>query len=217
MWIRRALTFAVFLAPLPGSAHDSISNQFIAGEKALADLQAARDTVLSLPETSADTKEAAQGFVAAAFVWNRPNLSVCFWQRDQPTLLQAVVDQAKLWSSGTRIQFDFGQPTIRTCKNAQSADIRVTLKPLATSNYAAVDLPLIAWDWSEYGNLAAVLKANISMSLVHAPQYYAFSQTAAFNFVVAHEFGARVDPRASAGQLRGLSRRQANGYGRLWL
>jgi hypothetical protein len=187
--IRRLLVLAAFLAPAPSIAHDLISDRFVAGEKAIADLQIARDAVLSLPNTSPDTKEAARGFVASAFVWDRPNLSVCFWQSDQPALLQAVVEQANLWSSGTRIKFDFGQLGMRICKDAQSADIRVTLKPLATNYYAPVDLPLMAWDWSEYGNLAAVLKARVSMSLVHAPQYYAFSQTAAFNFVVAHEFG----------------------------
>jgi hypothetical protein len=187
--IRRLIVLAALVAPAPSIAHDLISDRFVAGEKAIADLQVARDAVLLLPNTSTDTKEAARGFIATAFIWDRPSLSVCFWQSDQPALLQAVIEQANLWSSGTRIRFDFGQPAIRICKDAQSADIRVTLKPLAASYYAPNDLPLIAWDWSEYGHVAADLKARVSMSLVHAPQYYAFSQTAAFNFVVAHEFG----------------------------
>lgn len=174
-------------------AHDAVSPQYLTGEQAIADLEAARDNVLSTPDTSGDDKEAAKAYVATAFVWNKTQLSVCFWQTDQPNLLQGVADQANLWSKGTKIKFDFGKPQFRRCADEYSADIRVTLNVLPLAYYFQNDQPLINWDWSEYGSLPAQVRAKVSMSLVHAQQDFnlakALGETKDFDFLIAHEFG----------------------------
>src|SRR5689334_18434071 len=104
-----ACVVLLFILPNPGRTHDLISNEYLRGERALADLQAARDRVLAEPQASVDTKQAAQAFVATAFVWvDHPNLTVCFWQTNQPDLLRAIADQANRWTVGTRITFDYG-------------------------------------------------------------------------------------------------------------
>jgi hypothetical protein len=171
------------------NAHDMLSDQFISGEESLAEAQAARDEVTSLPDTTADTRQAAESFVATAFVWDHTKLSVCFWQTDNADLLEAIEAQAASWSSGTKISFDFGGKSARQCSNGDSADIRITLKPMPVDFYAKSDRALIAWNWSEYGSLSSILKAKISMSLISATQFFSFNMDNDFDFLIAHEFG----------------------------
>ena len=95
-------------AGAPAFSHDLISTSHLDGERALVELQAARDRVVAEPQTSDRTKTAAEAFVATAFVWDHPVLTVCFWQTNQPTLLRAIADQANRWSVGTNVRFDFG-------------------------------------------------------------------------------------------------------------
>jgi hypothetical protein len=181
----------------PAISHDFVSEQYIAEAKNLADLQAARDEVLSLPAVSSESKQAAESFVAQTYVWGKPNLSVCFWQIDQPKLLQAIVKQANLWTVGTKIRFDFGKSGIRKCANERSADIRVTVGKLPETYYAVEDRPAIAYDFSEYGNDASKILAKVSMSLIQLPGYFIHLDpndnskyyNKQFNFDVAHEFG----------------------------
>jgi hypothetical protein len=141
------------------------------------------------PTVSTETKQAAQAYVATAFVWDKTTFSVCFWQTDNPTLLQNIKDQADLWSEGTRIRFDFGIGGFRKCNDERSADIRVTVGSVPVNYYAVNDRPAIGWDFSEYGNLASKVAAKVSMSLVRVPRYLTLGDSLDFNFDVAHEFG----------------------------
>jgi hypothetical protein len=184
-----AFALGALVCVKPAIAHDFVSRPFVLAEKAVADLQAARDQVLALPTTSTKTKQAALTFVATAFVWDKFNLSVCFWQTEQLDLLRAIKDQAELWTVGTRIRFDFGIGGFRKCTDERSADIRVTVKPLPMEYYAPQDRAQIAWDFSQYGNLPSKIRAKVSMSLVHTPDYFFRGDTPDLNFVVAHEFG----------------------------
>jgi hypothetical protein len=170
-------------------AHDLISKDFLDREKAIADAQTAREAVLAQGKVPPEAKEAAQAYVATAYVWEKPNLSVCFWQTDRPDLLQAIAKQAGSWSQGTNVRFVFGNAGFLKCENERSADIRVTLKALPVDFYAKNVRGLMASDWSEYGNLASNAAAKVSMSLINVPKEFLSQATKDFNFTVAHEFG----------------------------
>jgi hypothetical protein len=188
-----ALVSGVLVHGLPekAAAHDiaGMSDKFIRVERALAKAREAHDAVVASDQLSVGEKQTAQTYYFAQFRWDHASATVCFWQTGDDALIEAIMQVARVWTTGANIDFvhkdDMGR--IRRCTDSGSADIRVTLDTLASSYYAAGD-PL-AWDWSRYGNTSAQNSAKVSMSLVSVRLTHDLGAMQDFNFLVAHEFG----------------------------
>jgi hypothetical protein len=174
------------------TAHDanSLTTKFVRAEQAIAEAAQSRDDVVSSSSLSPDSKQAAESFYYAAFVWDHPEITVCFWQTnpEDDALIDAIMETASRWTKTTRIDFVYKENgAIRRCHDSKSADIRATLDPMSPSYYMPGDP--IAWDWARYGRIAGQNDAKVSMSLVHARQYFLTGDISDLHFLAAHEPG----------------------------
>ncbi len=174
------------------SAHDpgALTPKLMRAEEAIAAATQSRDQVLASSSLPGANKQAAESFYYLAFAWDHPSVTVCFWQTDPAynELINAIMDTATRWSAKARIEFVYKDGSaIRRCHDSTSADIRITLDALPASYYMPGDP--IAWDWARYGKIARQNRALVSMSLVHARQYYLTDDLLDFHFLAAHELG----------------------------
>lgn len=176
-------------------AHDPghMTHRDVQADQAIAEAQAAQAQIDQSPNVTVLEKDTAQSIVAGAFKWpqDHKNLTVCFWQKPDPSddeVIHEIMKVANLWTVKADINFEYTENgNIRRCVDHDSADIRITVRKLDSSYYSLGDLP--DWDWSRYGIASIQSPAKVSMSLVKAREYYLNQRYSDFHFDAAHEPG----------------------------
>jgi hypothetical protein len=103
---------AVMLGPVGAMAHEPahMSSRDLQALAAIAEAEMARDQVIGSPTLSAEDRQTARSVVASMFKWNQTNLTICFWQKADPTdddIIRAIMTRANAWTAGANINFDY--------------------------------------------------------------------------------------------------------------